>query len=79
MERIINYFDQLTLIAKLILVVVVLVVSLLQFLVLSYKIKYSWRILLILLVQSLVYLFFTLLFSYSLPLHVAIFINSVSA
>ncbi len=74
MERIINYFDQLTLIAKLILVVVVLVVSLLQFLVLSYKIKYSWRILLILLVQSLVYLFFTLLFSYSLPLHVAIFI-----
>jgi hypothetical protein len=74
MERIINYFDQLTLIAKLILVVVVLVVSLLQFLVLSYKIKYYWRILLILLVQSLVYLFFTLFFSYSLPLHVAIFI-----
>jgi hypothetical protein len=74
MERVINYFDQLTLIAKLILVVVVLVVSLLQFLVLSYKIKYSWRILLILLVQSLVYLFFTLFFSYSLPLHVAIFI-----
>jgi hypothetical protein len=74
MERIINYFDQLTLIAKLILVVVVLVVSLLQFLVLSYKIKYSWRILLFLLVQSLVYLFFTLFFSYSLPLHVAIFI-----
>jgi len=74
MERIINYFDQLTLIAKLILVVVVLVVSLLQFLVLSYKIKYYWRILLILLVQSLVYLFFTLFFRYSLPLHVAIFI-----
>jgi hypothetical protein len=74
MQRIINYFDQLTLIAKLILVVVVLVVSLLQFLVLSYKIKYYWRILLILLVQSLVYLFFTLFFSYSLPLHVAIFI-----
>jgi hypothetical protein len=74
MERVINYFDQLTLIAKLILVVVVLVVSLLQFLVLSYKIKYSWRILLILLVHSLVYLFFTLFFSYSLPLHVAIFI-----
>ena len=74
MERIINYFDQLTLIAKLILVVVVLVVSLLQFLVLSYKIKYYWRILLILLVQSLVYLFFTLFFSYSLPLHVTIFI-----
>jgi hypothetical protein len=74
MERIINYFDQLTLIAKLILVVVVLVVSLLQFLVLSYKIKYYWRILLILLIQSFVYLFFTLFFSYSLPLHVAIFI-----
>ena len=74
MERIINYFDQLTLIAKLILVVVVLVVSLLQFLILSYKIKYYWRILLILLVQGLVYLFFTLFFSYSLPLHVAIII-----
>ncbi len=74
MERIINYFEQLTLIAKLILVVIVLVVSLLQFLILSYKIKYYWRILLILLVQGLVYLFFTLFFSYSLPLHVAIFI-----
>jgi hypothetical protein len=74
MERIINYFDQLTLIAKLILVVVVLVVSLLQFLILSYKIKYYWRILLILLIQSFVFLFFTMFFSYSLPLHVAIFI-----
>lgn len=74
MERIINYFDQLTLITKLILVVVVLVVSLLQFLVHSYKIKYYWRILLILLVQSLVFLFFTLFFSYSLSLHVAVFI-----
>ena len=74
MERIINYFDQLTLIAKLILVVVVLVVSLLQFLILSYKIKYYWRILLILLIQSFVFLFFTLFFNYSLPLHVAIFI-----
>ena len=74
MERIINYFDQLTLISKLILVVVVLVVSLLQFLILSYKIKYYWRILLILLIQSFVFLFFTLFFNYSLPLHVAIFI-----
>ena len=74
MERIINYFEQLTLIAKLILVVVVVVVSLLQFLALSFKIKYYARILLILLIQSLVYLFFTLFFSYSLPLHVVIFI-----
>jgi hypothetical protein len=74
MERIINYFEQLTLIAKLILVVVVLVVSLLQFLALSFKIKYYTRILLILFVQSLVYLFFTLLYNYSLPLHIAIFV-----
>ena len=74
MERITNYFDQLTLIAKLILVVVVLVVSLLQFLVLSYKFKLCWRILLISLVQSLVYLFFIFFFTYSLPLHLAIFI-----
>jgi len=74
MERIINYFEQLTLIAKLILVVVVLVVSLLQFLALSFKIKYYWRILLILFVQSLVYLFFTMFYSYSLPLHIAIFV-----
>jgi len=74
MERIINYIHQLTLISKLILIVVILVVSLHQFLVLSYKIKIYWRILLILLVQSLVYLFFTVFFTYSMPLHLAIFI-----
>src|SRR5674476_839015 len=74
MERIINYFEQLTLIAKLILVVVVLVVSLLQFMALSFKIKYYTRILLILFIQGLVYLFFTLVYSYSLPLHIAIFV-----
>ena len=74
MERIINYFEQLTLIAKLILVVVVLVVSLLQFMALSFKIKYYTRILLILFIQSLVYLFFTLVYSYSLPLHISIFV-----
>jgi hypothetical protein len=74
MDRIINYFEQLTLIAKLILVVVVLVVSLLQFITLSIKIKYYARILLILFIQSLVYLFFTLVYSYSLPLHIAIFV-----
>jgi hypothetical protein len=74
MDRIINYFEQLTLIAKLILVVVVLVVSLLQFMALSFKIKYYTRILLILFIQSLVYLFFTLVYSYSLPLHIAIFV-----
>ena len=74
MERIINYFEQLTLIAKLILVVVVLVVSLLQFLALSFKIKYYTRILLILFIQSLVYLFFTLVYSYSFSLHIAIFV-----
>jgi hypothetical protein len=74
MEHIINYFQQLTLIAKLVLIVVVLVVSLLQFIVLTFKIKYYARILLILFVQSLVYLFFTLVYSYSLPLHIAIFV-----
>jgi TraM recognition site of TraD and TraG len=74
MDRIINYFEQLTLIAKLILVVVVLVVSLLQFMAFSFKIKYYTRILLILFIQSLVYLFFTLVYSYSLPLHIAIFV-----
>jgi len=74
MDRIINYFEQLTLIAKLILVVIVLVVSLLQFMALSFKIKYYTRILLILFIQSLVYLFFTLVYSYSLPLHIAIFV-----
>ena len=74
MERIINYFQQLTLIAKLILVVVVLVVSLLQFMALSFKIKYYSRILLILFIQGLVYLFFTLVYSYSFSLHIAIFV-----
>jgi hypothetical protein len=74
MELITNYFQQLTLVSKLILIVVVLVVSLLQFLVLSYKIKLYWRIILILLVQSLVYLFFIVFFTYSLALHLAIFI-----
>jgi hypothetical protein len=74
MEYIINYFQQLTLIAKLILGVVVLVVSLLQFAALSFKIKYYTRILFILLIQGLVYLFFSLVYSYSLPLHIAIIV-----
>jgi hypothetical protein len=76
MERIINYFQQLTLISKLILIVVVLVVSLLQFATLSFKIKYYIRILLLLIIQGLVYIFFTWLYSYSFPLHVAIFVLS---
>ena len=76
MERIINYFQQLTLISKLILIVVVLVVSLLQFATLSFKIKYYIRILLFLIIQGLVYIFFTLLYSYSLPLHFAIIVLS---
>src|SRR5450759_1294360 len=74
MEHIISYFSQLSLIAKLIIGAVVLFVSLLQFATLSYKLKYYTRILLILFIQCLVYLFFTLLYSYSLPLHIAIFV-----
>ena len=76
MEPIINYFQQLTLISKLILIVVILVVSLLQFATLSYKIKYYIRILLFLIIQALVYMFFALLYSYSLPLHLAILVLS---
>ena len=76
MERIITYFQQLTLISKLILIVVVLVVSLLQFATLSSKIKFYIRILLFLIIQGLVYMFFTLLYSYSLPLHVVILVLS---
>ena len=76
MEGIINYFHLLTLISKLILIVVILVVSLLQFATLSYKIKYYIRILLFLIIQGLVYLFFTLLYSYSFPLHLAILVLS---
>ena len=74
MEYIINYFQQLTLIAKLILGVVVLVVSLLQFAVLSYKLKYYYKIVFIVAIQAGVYLFFHFLYSYSLPLHIGIII-----
>lgn len=74
MERIISYFEQLTIISKLILVVVILVVSLLQFAVVSFKIKYYWKTFLILFVQSLVYLFFNVFYSYNLPMHMAIFV-----
>lgn len=76
MERIINYFQQLTFISKLVLIVIILVVSLLQFATLSYKIKYYIRILLFLIIQALVYMFFALLYSYSLPLHLAILVLS---
>ena len=76
MERIINYFEQLTFISKLVLIVIILVVSLLQFATLSYKIKYYIRILLFLIIQALVYMFFALLYSYSLPLHLAILVLS---
>ena len=76
MERIINYFQQLTLISKLILIVVVLVVSLLQFATLSFKLKYYSKILFILVIQAGVYLFFHFFNSYSLPLHSGIFITA---
>jgi hypothetical protein len=74
MEHIINYFQQLTLIAKLILGVVVLVVSLLQFAALSYKLKYYYKVLFIVAIQAGVYLFFHFLYSYSPVLHVGIFV-----
>jgi TraM recognition site of TraD and TraG len=74
MERIINYFEQLTLMAKLILGAVVLVVSLLQFATLSSKLKYYYKIVFILAIQAGVFLFFHFLYSYSLPLHLVIFV-----
>jgi len=74
MEHIINYYQQLTLIAKLILGVVVLVVSLLQFAALSYKLKYYYKIVFIVAIQAGVYLFFHFLYSYSLPLHIVIIV-----
>ena len=76
MESIIDYFQQLTLISKLILIVVVLVVSLLQFATLSFKLKYYSKILFILVIQAGVYLFFHFFYSYSLPLHSGIFITA---
>lgn len=76
MESIIDYFQQLTLISKLILIVVVLVVSLLQFATLSFKLKYYSKILFILVIQAGVYLFFHFFNSYSLPLHSGIFITA---
>ena len=76
MERIINYFQQLTPISKLILIVVVLVVSLLQFAALSFKLKYYYKILFILVIQAGVYLFFHFFNSYSLPLHAGIFVTA---
>lgn len=74
MERIINYFNQLSLIAKLILGVVVLVVSLLQFATLSFKIKYYYKILFFIIIQGVVYFFFSFFYKYSLPLHIGIFV-----
>jgi hypothetical protein len=74
MEHIINYFQQFTLIAKLILGVVVLVVSLLQFAALSYKLRYYYKIVFIIAIQGGVYLFFHFLYSYSPTLHICIFI-----
>ena len=78
MEYIINYFQQLTLIAKLILGVVVLVVSLLQFAALSSKLKYYYKIVFIVAIQAGVYLFFHFLYSYSLPLHIGIIVLASS-
>src|SRR5664279_5332729 len=74
MEHIINYYQQLTLIAKLILGVVVLVVSLLQFAALSSKLKYYYKIVFIVAIQAGVYLFFHFLYSYTLPLHIGIIV-----
>ena len=74
MEHIINYFNQLSLISKLILGAVVLVVSLLQYAALSFKLKYYYKIIFFVIIHGLVYLFFTTLYSYSLPLHAGIFV-----
>ena len=74
MEHIISYFDQLSLIAKLILGAAILFVSLLQFATLSYNLKYYYKILFILAIQAGVYLFFHFFYSYSLPLHAGIFV-----
>lgn len=76
MEHIINYFYQLTLIAKLVLALVVLVVSLLQFATLSFKLKYYYKILFILVIQTGIYLFFHFFYSYSVPLHSGIFVSA---
>ena len=76
MEHIINYFQQLTLIAKLILGVIVLVVSLLQFAALSYKLKYYYKVVFIVAIQAGVYLFFHFLYSYSPVLHIGIFVSA---
>lgn len=74
MEHIISYFNQLSLIAKLILGAAILFVSLLQFATLSYNLKYYYKILFILAIQAGVYLFFHFFYSYSLPLHAGIFV-----
>ena len=54
--------------------VVVLVVSLLQYATLSFKLKYYYKIIFFVIIHGLVYLFFTMLYSYSLPLHAGIFV-----
>ncbi|HEY5535463.1 MAG TPA: hypothetical protein VIL99_11095, partial [Ignavibacteria bacterium] len=74
MEHIISYFNQLSLIAKLILGAAILFVSLLQFATLSYNLKYYYKILFILAIQAGVYLFFHFFYSYSLFLHAGIFV-----
>ncbi len=74
MEHIISYFNQLSLIAKLILGAAILFVSLLQFATLSYNLKCYYKILFILTIQSGVYLFFHFFYSYSLPLHAGLFV-----
>jgi len=74
MEHIINYFNQLSLISKLILGLVILVVSLLQYATLSFKLKYYYKIIFFVIIHGLVYLFFTMLYSYSPLLHAGIFV-----
>ena len=74
MEHIINFFNQLSLISKLILGVVVFGVSLLQYAALSFKLKYYNKIIFFVIIHGLVYLFFTMLYSYSLLLHTGILV-----
>jgi TraM recognition site of TraD and TraG len=74
MEQIINYFNQLSLISKLILGLVILVVSLLQYVTLSFKLKYYYKIVFFVIIHGMVYLFFTMLYSYSPLLHAGIFV-----
>lgn len=76
MKQILYYLNHLSTMAILIVIAVTLCVSIIQFLALSGKYKYYYKIIAVIIIHIAVFLFFTIFFKYNVILHTIIFVFS---